>query len=678
MISKYTITSIAFIFLLLTGTSAQSQPIPTYSFETSTETYTPISGGNILGNSSNAYISFSDIEIGFEFNYGGVDYTTISVASNGYVKLGNAIDYIDDYPLTSFIGNDTIIAPLGGSVVSTPNGELSYQTSGVMPERIFTVQWANYTSGGEGSSLNFQVKLYETSNIIEFHYGDFDLDPNGFTSYFQVGLRGNFLLDEADVFQRLIDGDNTWLVSGDAAGEGYAFISPGAPDFAPSNGLLYTWLPAAPCVGTPEAGILSTEATFLCEGQTVPVVLEGTSEYAGGISFSWQTSTDEAEWTEISTQVSSIADLPFSGSSYYRFVITCGDQEDISNSIFVETLPEVTYASAPYLETFDSGWEDRCGPANVPNTDFWTSNPTSGFLAWRGEEPSVTFLPNFSGPAAIFQSINNEPSSTPDRYTGDLDLHVSLTGDLNYNVTFHYFNLFVGDTLEVMLSTDGGETFVSKGIYTALELQDASLEVWNQYTIALGEVDAAASIIRLRGISNGDFTTMALDDLEVFACEGAELSVESSVDILCAGSSAILTASGADNYLWSTGETTASITVSPDETSIYTVESINNEGCATTTEFTQLVEICAGIADWNKDNLSLIYPNPTQDRLTVELHYEGVNQIALFNLAGVQVYNETSTNKKVDLDLNSIQSGVYMLRIISEGNVTEIHKLIRL
>ena len=41
---------------------------------------------------------------------------------------------------------------------------------------------------------------------------------------------------------------------------------------------------------------------------------------------------------------------------------------------------------------------------------------------------------------------------------------------------------------------------------------------------------------------------------------------------ICSGNSATLTASGGTSYKWSTGETTASITVSPTETTTYSVE----------------------------------------------------------------------------------------------------------
>jgi len=48
---------------------------------------------------------------------------------------------------------------------------------------------------------------------------------------------------------------------------------------------------------------------------------------------------------------------------------------------------------------------------------------------------------------------------------------------------------------------------------------------------------------------------------------------------ICVGDNATLTASGGSSYVWSTGETTASITVSPTVTTTYTVTGVEN-GCA--------------------------------------------------------------------------------------------------
>ena len=69
------------------------------------------------------------------------------------------------------------------------------------------------------------------------------------------------------------------------------------------------------------------------------------------------------------------------------------------------------------------------------------------------------------------------------------------------------------------------------------------------------------------------------DSVTVTVNETPDISVSDDVAVL-EGVPVVLTASNGDNYLWSTGETTAVITVTPTETTTYTVISTAVGGCA--------------------------------------------------------------------------------------------------
>jgi len=60
-------------------------------------------------------------------------------------------------------------------------------------------------------------------------------------------------------------------------------------------------------------------------------------------------------------------------------------------------------------------------------------------------------------------------------------------------------------------------------------------------------------------------------------------------DTICPGESATLSASGGDSYAWSNNDSSATITVSPSNTSIYTVTVTNNNGCSATDNATVVV-----------------------------------------------------------------------------------------
>lgn len=72
-----------------------------------------------------------------------------------------------------------------------------------------------------------------------------------------------------------------------------------------------------------------------------------------------------------------------------------------------------------------------------------------------------------------------------------------------------------------------------------------------------------------------------------------EASVSGNL-FICPGQSAELTASGGTSYFWSTGATTATITVSPEETSSYQVTVQNSQGCTATASATVSVSSGSG------------------------------------------------------------------------------------
>ncbi len=67
-----------------------------------------------------------------------------------------------------------------------------------------------------------------------------------------------------------------------------------------------------------------------------------------------------------------------------------------------------------------------------------------------------------------------------------------------------------------------------------------------------------------------------------------EVSISGNT-FICIGSSTDLTATGGGTYLWSTGATTATITVSPVQTTTYTVTVTSNEGCTNEASITVTV-----------------------------------------------------------------------------------------
>ena len=59
-----------------------------------------------------------------------------------------------------------------------------------------------------------------------------------------------------------------------------------------------------------------------------------------------------------------------------------------------------------------------------------------------------------------------------------------------------------------------------------------------------------------------------------------------------------------------------------------------------------------------------IYPNPANDKITIELtNPEKENEIRLFNAMGQAVYEGTTGNSTTEIDLSSLASGIYLVKI---------------
>ncbi len=76
------------------------------------------------------------------------------------------------------------------------------------------------------------------------------------------------------------------------------------------------------CSGTPTAGTVSSTASTGCTSYSSTLTLTGATTGAG-ITYQWQSSTDDATWTSISGATSSTYAATVSATTYYRCTITC-------------------------------------------------------------------------------------------------------------------------------------------------------------------------------------------------------------------------------------------------------------------------------------------------------------------------------------------------------------------
>ncbi|MBI2282059.1 MAG: T9SS type A sorting domain-containing protein [Bacteroidetes bacterium] len=194
---NFTLFSLLVLLEIILSQHSTAQNIANYTTtRTTTITYNSISttGNAIASWRNNGAYSQDDnrsvaTDIGFDFWYNGTRYSQFNVSTNGYVDFSTST--ADGGPTTGAFGysntafsntnaaNRTYpaLAPLyddmtaqGG--VDALGNSIKYLTTGTAPNRVLTIEWINMAVFGNTTpSLNFQVKLYETTGVIEYIYG---------------------------------------------------------------------------------------------------------------------------------------------------------------------------------------------------------------------------------------------------------------------------------------------------------------------------------------------------------------------------------------------------------------------------------------------------------------------------------------------------------------------------
>lgn len=209
--------------------------VSTYGFAASTgATLQDMTSATTIGSASNDDTPYAASNIGFTFNYNGVDYTQFSASPDGFITLGATTassQYTNDLTSTT---NPVKIAAYWDDLAlgATGNGGyVKYVVTGTAPNRICKIEWfvtiPRNTTGTPSSK--FQIWLYESTNAIDFRYGTMGTDASATAS---VGLRAT----GTNNFQSVTISSNTAAIG--TANDSNAL--------QPAAGTKYTFTPVQP------------------------------------------------------------------------------------------------------------------------------------------------------------------------------------------------------------------------------------------------------------------------------------------------------------------------------------------------------------------------------------------------------------------------------------------------
>ncbi|MEO6167993.1 MAG: hypothetical protein ABIO98_10800, partial [Chitinophagales bacterium] len=197
MYLQYCCLQVAVLILtaLISSHQTFAQTVNAYTFAQGSNAYSAISGTalSFAGTTTTWDDNVASVTIPFTYTFNGTPYTSCSVNSNGYVTFGATVSSSSSYSAisstTSYAG---AIAAFSRDMI---NNATSITTGFIQsaPNRIFIIQWNNarrYSGGAvTGDVINFQIRLYETTNVAEVMYGTCTATSTTSLTC-QVGLRG--------------------------------------------------------------------------------------------------------------------------------------------------------------------------------------------------------------------------------------------------------------------------------------------------------------------------------------------------------------------------------------------------------------------------------------------------------------------------------------------------------
>jgi len=137
-----------------------------YSFSYRQDIFNQIFAGSAVTLDGNGGAS---ITLPFTFPYAGANITDIRVSKNGWIRMNTTDPGIGNNNDLNNNAYTPFLAPLWDDLTADAFTNIFYITTGIAPNRVFTIEWRNILWGG--TRQNFQVKLYETIGVIEFFYG---------------------------------------------------------------------------------------------------------------------------------------------------------------------------------------------------------------------------------------------------------------------------------------------------------------------------------------------------------------------------------------------------------------------------------------------------------------------------------------------------------------------------
>ncbi|MDY7394014.1 T9SS type A sorting domain-containing protein [Aureibaculum sp. 2210JD6-5] len=344
------------------------------------------------------------------------------------------------------------------------------------------------------------------------------------------------------------------------------------------------------------------------------------------------------------------------------------------------------------------------------NGDFlWNTGETTASITVSPDSPTTYLVTSTIGGCSVFDEVVVLVESSPEVSLGDdkticsgesvtliaegIGNYLWNTGEVTSSITVSptktttysiiasshcnsdavdEITVFVNDAVK---ANAGNDVSIEPGETVTLTATGGNSFLWNTgETTASITVQPENTTTYTVEVENGT-SCSSTDDVKV-TVENIPLIINNGEDItICKGDELILQARGSSNYLWSTSNMESTITVNPEETTIYTVSAQKN-GILETVDVLVIVEDCSNkrAVEYN------VYPNPTDGLININIpSLRSSVKIVVTALNGKVIYQKEvkADNNGVftQLNLSHMANGVYLIKMYND-NFNETKKVI--
>ncbi|WP_179375830.1 T9SS type A sorting domain-containing protein [Winogradskyella wichelsiae] len=343
---------------------------------------------------------------------------------------------------------------------------------------------------------------------------------------------------------------------------------------------------------------------------------------------------------------------------------------EVSNSITVSPLETTTYSVV--------GTSDSCNSEIV--------------------EIVVTVIPSFEASAGVDSRVCDNESYEVILTANEGDSYLWSTGETTQSITVNPLSttsytvvvsqgeqtdsddvtVYVDPSPEVVIA-NGENVDILNGDFVTLSVSGANTYEWNnggsQPNLAVGP--SITTVYEVKG-----FVGQCYDQKQVIVNVLQPVVADAGEDVLiCLNELVTLSASGGDDYLWSTGETTQNISVSPIESTDYSVTVFNDLDFDEATVSVEIDSNCSSgqpVDDTDEvPSLSLhLYPNPAEDIVNIKISGSFIiSNINIIDVTGKLVHHSKVNNENLSstlteqIDVSALQSGVYFIKLEDQSRV---------